>query len=674
MRLKLTSFLVLINIALFAYLVLLERETVPGADESKAVIAPGVLAQAEEIRVSGPTMDHPWSARREGEGWAVQTPVQWPANPYAMQRILDLLRMLRWETKFSLKEVHESGRSLGDYGLGENSAMLTLVTPAREVTVRLGSPTEVGSRLYLLSPDEEEIYVVQRSLLEGVDLSSGSLIDPAVLHIPPFETRSIYLQVGDNGSVKVEIAREGDSWVLRAPIRVAASTDAVNAALENLYQLQIEEFVSDPRGGFGLSTPYIRINLNGNNRQQTLIIGDIVDPGAMERRRYAKLEARSVIFTVPAEPFEVWRTAQESLRERQIMAFPPEQASALRIRSATESLDLHRLESGRWQLVSTGDDESLRTVTADDAVIGALLEQLASLEVAQFVSDAPSNVDLERFGFKDPQRTITVRLRNDRSLTVLLGDFVIEELGDQRTTRIYAKRDNSPSIYLTPASILAAVPLNELHYRERIAGSLPSGAFIERLTIRDLEADSLLIDARRDPQEHWTVSDGTLEADARSAVLALAEAIRRFPVRQFVTRDFSDPLVLDRETTIPWTFAVEAHVRLAGANANQIETRRYLLTERLGGMTQFGASPTLDLVFTLPINLVDALHPVLFRRPRPDAEINPAPAESAPPVPFEAPPARKLPDSDTGADEPESGGEEHTPATSDEGVSEAGNG
>lgn len=632
MRLRLTLFLLILNAALFSYLYYLEGYDLDRVEQSRQVFPPGAVERAQEITIRGDRIANPWTALREGEQWMIERPIRWGANPYALQRLLDLLRSLRWETKFTVEELKEVGRELADYGLGEDSAVLTLRTEESELTLRIGAPTEIGSRLYLLAPSGDEVYVVDRDFLEGIDLSPENLVDRRVISIPPFEARSIFLQAGENGGIRVELAREGESWVLRAPIRVAASADAINAALESIYAVQISDFSDSGPQEHGLTTPFLRLNLNGNNRQQTLLLGEIVDPAAQPIKRYAKLEALPAVFTVEVAPFEVWQTAQESLRERHFMTFDPKQASAVQIESGERNLNLQKLESGRWQLVTSGDDGTLRTIFADGTVMTDLLVQLAQIEVLSFESDAPSTDIIDRAGLNNPQRRITVRLRDDRNLTLLLGNYVVDELGDDRGNRLFAQRENSSSIYITSASILAAVPLKEIYYRDRVAGSLPSGARLESIRLVDLRTHEPVITAKVHPSGVLLPVEGQFTAQEQTALNALADAFRSFPVRRFIADEFTDPLRLDAATSLEWAFAAEAEVRLTGSDKEERETRRYVLTERLGGMTQFVGNKELNLVFTIPLDLIDALHPVLFQRARPDASVNPTPAEMAPVV------------------------------------------
>lgn len=646
MRLKLTLFLVLLNVALFSYIVYLEtREDRENSEARGHLILPaGTISQAEELALSGEHVESPWTIRRQDDEWHAVQPVEWLANPYAVRRLLDLLSFLQWETRFPVDSIDDAGKELADYGLGEGAAELRITSNNETVTLRVGKPTEIGNRVYILSPDRREVFVVKRDLLSGVNLAAESLINHTVIEIPTFEVESINLSIGAGNAVRVQLSRANREWVFNAPIRAAADSHKVNSALDALHQLEVVRFTDLSPAATGISEPALRLNLNGNNRQQTLLLGAVVDPNAFPVERYAKLEARAVVFTVPAEPFEVWFKAQESLRERHFMDFSPEHAGTLEVGFDNRAITLQKLESGRWQLVQATDG-NLTTRPADDKLIQVLLQHLAALEAIRFVTDAPSSSDLDRYGFNDPQRRITVRLGDGNRRTLLVGNFAFGNPDESRPNRVYAKLEEDSSVYLTSASILADLPLNGLYYRERVAGSLPAGAALHAVRIIDLESGQALLDVRKPPQADWEQALADLSEPLQAAAQALLRAFRHFPVAQFLADSFSAPLELDAERTIPWEFALEADVQLPGGETSNPETRRYLLTERLGGSTQYAGSETLDLTFRLTQDLIDVLQPILFDRPPPTAE-----AYLNPPEPPATEPANTAPAPATSTD------------------------
>ena len=627
MRLRLTLILFLLNAALFAYLLYLDQGGDVSPSDSRLVFPAGMVEQAEVISVRNSATADGWTAEKKGDDWMLREPIRWPANPFAMRSLTTALRSLRWETRFAVEDLADVGRELTSYGLGNEASSLSLQVGEETLTLRIGAPTEIGSRLYLLSADETEIYVVQRQVLEGLNLSSESLFDTQLLQIPPAEIRSVYIQSGSNGSSRVELIRENETWVMRAPIRVAASDDAVIAALDSLYLTTASDFVDVAPSIHGLDTPTLRLNINGTQRQQTLLIGKPVENQGGTSRVYAKLEAYPTIFVIDRASLSSWQQPQEALRERRITPFSPDDASAVQITSEDQSLNLQKLESGRWQLITSNSDTALRTLTADPRIVADLLQRLSTLEALQFVSDAPSSADLERFGLNQPQRTIKIRLENDESYDLLLGNFDLSGSEADQTNRLFVSKAGNATVYQTTASILAYTPLGALHYRERITENLPSGAQIKALRILEIGAPSPLLEATV-LEDQSLQSTGPLSETESKALLALQQAFRSFPVERFISQSYTDPLQIDRETTLPWRFAVEADIQLSGAT--EIETKRYVLSERLGGRTQFAGNAALDLVFVLPLDLIDPLHPLLFDRERPDREDNPLPPVPAP--------------------------------------------
>lgn len=626
MRLKLTFLLLFLNVALFSYLLYLDQSGEVSQSDSRLVFPPGMVEQAEAVSVQNAATGDSWSATKEGNQWMLEQPARWPANPYAMKSLTSALRSLRWETRFSVDDLSDVGRDLASYGLGESASSLSFRVGSETIAIRLGAPTEIGSRLYVLSPDEEEVFVVQRQILEGLELTSERLFDRQILQIPPVEVRSVYIQGDDSGSSRVELVRENDRWVLRAPIRVAASEVSVSTALDALYLTNALSFTDVAPSIHGLDTPKLRLNINGTQRQQTLLVGNPVDNAAKRLQVYAKLEAYPTIFIIERGGLSVWEQPQETLRERRITPFDPAGVSAVQITGGDRSLNLQMLESGRWQLITSGDDGKLRTLTADAGIVLDLLNRLSSLEALQFVSDAPSDADLARFGLTTPQRTLKIRLENDQAYEIRLGEVDRSSAGEVQRNRLFVSTADNSTVYLTTASILAYTPLGALHYRERTAEVLPTGATITALRLVDLANDAPLLSAEF-LADGSMESAGTLHENETKALLALNKAFRRFPVERFISETFTNPLKLDAETTLAWRFAIEADIQMNGADT--IETKRYLLTERLGGRTQFAGSEGLDLVFVLPLELIDPLHPLLFDRPRPDREDNPEPAQPA---------------------------------------------
>jgi len=637
MRLKLTLFLALLNIALFSYIIYLDRGK--GGDNrwkdaERLVFAPGLISGATELRIEGTQIKQPWHIIRKNKQWFVTQPISWSANPYATSRLLDLLNTLQWETQFPVDSLAETGRSLADYGLDEQATLLEITQEANQtVKLKIGAPTKIGQRVYVLVDGLKQIYVVPRSLIEAVAMDPELLLSRKIIQIESYEARTVNLQNNSPSGTRVQLSHESGQWVLSTPIRVAADTIAVNQAIDALAEMQVDAFVPAAIENQGLATPTFRIHLTGNNRQQTLLLGNIANPGAIPLKRFAKLESQSTVFTIPVEPLEIWQNAQESLRDRQFIQFDPKKVSDLQISFDTQTISLQKLESGQWQRLLPSTDGQLKTIPADRSTIDRILQRLSELKALQFVSDAPASTDLDRFGFNELQRKAQIGFENGEKKTLLIGQFLLDDLGRTGTNRIYAKCESTPSIYLTTASILSELSLDPLVYRERFVGILPTGTVINDIKLIDLETEKPLLHFTKTAESNWENRLVNQSEEATTATFTLLKAIQKFPVRRFISDSFTDPIQLDRTTRIPWAFRIEATLQLPGKESDQSQT--YYLSDRRSGMTQFAGSKEENVIFELPQSLIDSLHPILFTRPRPDAQTNPTPGESLPVLPVE---------------------------------------
>ncbi len=617
MRLKLTLLLLLLNAALFTTLYYLERhaDARRSFDEQSSLVLPsGAVEEADAIELSGPGVRQGWRIERKQAGWLVDEPVQWPANHFAVESILNQLRFMRWETRFPVEDVERSGRTLADYGLDNPPVVLTLRHGERATELRMGAATQIGNRLYLLSPDSGEVLVVPRDVLRSVLLGIDDLRSSNVFEMPASQVRSLAVQ--REGGVRARLIRRDAGWEFESPIRVAANDAAVESLFAELLSIQVQRFIQPDLAQQGLLSPRARVTVEGTNTRQTLLVGG---PGTLPGRVFAKLEDSPEVFSIDALTLDRLLNVQEALRERSINRFDSTAITEVAIAAGEQSALLQKLETGEWQVLRGGDDGRMETWRADATVVRRLLEQLDGLRALRFVSDAPSSADLATFGLVNPQRRVTMKI-GAQTRVLLLGDSVAEPRS------VYARIEGEPFVYEVPGEILNVLRPVPLHYRSREFDSLPAAARIGSIRLTDLADGAPLLDLEAGP-DGWTPLVKTLDEEKAKALLGLVGFIRAGRARDFVARQFADPMPLDDQDSLPWRFRLDAVVALpAGAGATTRRDISYVFTERVGGTTQFGGSQAHNLVFTLPQDLIDALAVVTPARPEPGLEQLPPPA------------------------------------------------
>jgi hypothetical protein len=154
MRFKFTFFLLAINLTTYGLITYLNHQA-KQAEPSTGSLSRQIgreLIDADRIELHGRGMETPRILERKGTAWHLIEPMQWSANYFAINRILNQLQFLEEEASFSVDEIEKTGQSLADYGL-ENPLLKIVIAEGDEtVSLSIGTLTEIGNNVYFLGP------------------------------------------------------------------------------------------------------------------------------------------------------------------------------------------------------------------------------------------------------------------------------------------------------------------------------------------------------------------------------------------------------------------------------------------------------------------------------------------------------------------------------------------
>jgi hypothetical protein len=614
MRFKFTIFLFALNIITFgliAYLNNQAKQTEFSTGGLSAQIG-RELIEADRIELSGRGLDKPRILERRGSSWALIEPMQWSANYFAINRILNQLQFLEEEASFTIEEIEKAGQTLADYGLAEPILKLTIAEKDEAVSLRIGTVTEIGNKVYLLGPNQREIFVVNSEVIGGLLVDLNDLRTREIFDIPVFEVAALGLQIrsenpGDGNYLKVRLARNSGEWTFEAPLSAKADPALVNGTINTLTAAKVGRFVEaaeiDPLLQ-GLENPFMRVTIHGNKRRQTLLIGNIdpVSQGAAEY--FAKLEDNPAVFTVSARPFDDLREAQEALRERNFMSFDRDVLSAVNIAENGRKIRLQKLETGDWQVLESTEDSEIRPHRADPEIIQTLIDHLAGLRAIGFAVDAPSPTDNNRLGFNQPRRIVTLSLKNEEAISLTLAHPEDDENG------LYARTTGADFIYeVDRQSTLNILPLNTRHYRIRSLDTLPQAAKISAIRLSRIDTDQDVFNlSLNDAAADWVALLEMLDAKTAGHIEELLASVRTFRVDSYLLDRFEHSYPLNREKSLPWVYRLSATIQLPGGETDREETREYFFTERISGTIQGGGSERHKSIFEIPQTLIDTLY------------------------------------------------------------------
>lgn len=653
MRSKVTVVLLFLNVVLFYYIFQYEqkwRAEQAQLDARRRVLG-AETANIERFTRSSrnaPTI----TAEKRGDSWWLTQPFEWPANYHAVSRILNELQLLEHETSFAVADLAKSGQSLADYGLAEPVMTFTFTSAGKDYALKIGDRTEIGNRLYVLSPDGTRIHVVNRGLADSLSLGGDQLRSESIFTVPVFEVRSLALQTA---GAKIRLRREGQRWLFEAPITTRANKHDVEATINDLNGLQVRRFL-EPRDAdparTGLAAPQLRVTLEGNARRETLLLGNPVnattpaDP-AHTTEVFAKLEDKPTVFITRLSAgdtglLERLRSAQEKLRDKRVLDFDPADVTAFTVALPDRpELSLQRLDAPQnaeaWQVVVRGATGQIpQTIPADPAIVQDFLQRLRLLSAVHFLSDAPSAADLEGYGFNRPDRIVTLNLRTGGGPKSDEPSSLTLQIGTKPAAPgvAYARLANAPFVYQIEPDLLEDVPVNPLHFRQRVLRDLPEGSHVTSLTLTDLSNNATVL-AKSAPAggELTTTGIAADEPAPRSnALSSLLAELRRLRAKRYVADSF-DPARAGPDASSPaWRYRLDLTLTLAGGNTQSVTTALFL-TERLGGTTQIGGTSEFGgVTFELTQELVDALFTLTYgaqHDPGPPAPATEGPAAIA---------------------------------------------
>jgi len=615
MRFKFTLFLLALNIITFGLILSLNKKTEQAGSQSgglSAMIGREVI-EADRIELNGKGLDTPRILEHDGSSWKITAPMQWSANYFAINRMLNQLQFLEEEASFSVAEIKQTGLTLADYGLDEPQLHLTISHQDESIELSVGTATENATKFYLLGPSKKDIFVVNSQVIESLLVDLGDLRNREIFNIPVFEIDALSLQIRapeavGNADFRVRVARTNNGWIFEAPLTAEADTAQVANTINTLTAAKVVEFkeqeASDPILQ-GLENPTMRVTLHGNKRQQTLLIGNKVPTSTDEETStyFARIEDNPTVFTVAAEPFDKLREAQEALRERSFMSFNPTALTSIDISEDDLQIRLQKLETGSWQVIKSTAETDIQPHHADPEIIAKLIDDLKNLRASSFAVDSPTPTDLDRLGFNTPRRSIKLSL-GDEQTTLRLAH------PESENEKLYARSDKAEYIYTVDRrSTLDTIPLNAAYYRKRILETLPEAAKIKSIKLEKLETgETIFSHTLQDEDLIWLKALSDTAEVKQQAILTLLDAIRQFKVKTYLVDEYQDPYSLDSETTRPWLYRLSADILLPGDETDRSDTRSYVFTERFSGTVQVGASELHNVIFEIPQITLDALY------------------------------------------------------------------
>jgi len=550
------------------------------------------------------------SLEKRASAWRITAPIEWPANLWAVQRLLDEIRFIDGDKGFATAETKAAGSSLATYGLAAPRWTLRTTSETGVTTeVKVGENKDIH-RLFLLTPEGNRIIPLGDAMAAALEAKPESYRVDKIFEISDFEVRTVSARLRQkDGDIVTSLSYEervrpgrknqGPEWRFEAPFDALADPDRASKAIAELANLRAVKFAEASESETGLATPELRLGLEGNSRRQVLLVGK---PKAdSPAQRWAKLEDNTSLFLIEGKALADWENPKATLASTRPADFDPELASGLTITSGGRFITLHRLDATgaepRWEIPVAPGSTATKRREADGRLIRGFLTSLTNLRAtlagpkgspalvpaAALPSEALHKVEVEFGGDR-----LTLSFYPAPATSPTPGALLVHQKG-------------APLAALCDISLLrnAQAAVDPKAWRNRGLAELAAGAKVTGLRLVERGDGKVVGEARLGPDGNWAGAGRLDPASSRR----LAGALTQVRATEFPTRDIG-----------AGEFRYELRVTdqaAAGATGASESFRTYLCTAPLNQSTLLVRDEADGDDFILEAALAEILIPLL---------------------------------------------------------------
>jgi len=481
---------------------------------------------------------------KRSSAWRISAPIEWPANLWAVQRLLDEIRFIDGDKGFATAETKAAGGSLATYGLAAPRWTLrTTADSGATLEVKIGENKDTR-RLFLLTADGNRIIPLGDAMAAALEAKPESYRVDKIFEIADFEVRMVSARLRQkDGDAVTSLSFEertrpgrknqGPEWRFEAPFDALADPDRATKAIADLSNLRAVKFAEAPESETGLATPELRLGLEGNSRRQVLLIGQ--PKAGAPAQRWAKLEDNASLFLVESKALAEWENPKATLASARPADFDPELASGLTISSGGRFITLHRLDATgaepRWEIPVAPGSTATKRREADGKLIREFLAGLTRLRATLAGPTAtPALVPASQLP-AEPAHKVEVEFGGDR----LVLSFYAPPANAAAPGALLVHQKGAPLAAVCDVSLLrnAQAAVDPKAWRNRELAELAAGAKVTGLRLTEKTDGKVIGEARLGPDGNWA---GTGRLDPASS-RRLAAALMQVRAAEFPTRD-----------------------------------------------------------------------------------------------------------------------------------------
>lgn len=353
------------------YLLYQDSQPAKESAASDKRIFPDGLKQVEGFRLERPGEPALAVSGSDAEGWRIEAPGAYQADPVMVGEVIGLLRSLEPE-----RTIDAEGTNLDDFGLQSPMLRVAVQGGGQEYLLEIGGVNPTGGARYARRSDSGSLYLVGMATVNALNKTVGDLRQKRVFDASEFAARRISIEspAGNRELVR----RDGRDWTFSNPPDFFADQRLIGEMVTQMLSLRTDVSAlngeSLPESRFRALPLYARVRVATESSELEAELRGT--PGGV----YARSETLGGIYPVPAEIDNFLRKPLAEFRDLRVFRFGFSDIFKLEYEGGGVNLSLEK-PNENWR---QGDKK------VDASAANTLADELRSATAAEYrEGDAP---------------------------------------------------------------------------------------------------------------------------------------------------------------------------------------------------------------------------------------------------------------------------------------------
>jgi hypothetical protein len=433
-----------------------ETHLQPPPPPDNSLLAGLRAAEVTSIQVVPPG-EREISVSRTNKDWYMDRPVAYPARAAAIESLLAALEKLSPTMRLTAAEMQSHKDADAEFGFENPQFTLDVTAGEQSWHLKIGNRTAPGDGVYVRLIGGAGAYVTEVKWLESLPHDGNAWRDTALVGA----AGTVDWLVITNGAKAIELRRDPTNrlWHMLRPLQTRADGAYITTALQQLRSAKVTRFVTDdPKadlGAYGLQPVALDVWLGqGTNITDGIHAGkdSADDPGQL----FARRDGWNSVVTTAKEALVPWRGDVDDFRDPHLLAFTAPIAE-IEVRG-DNNFTLRQQGSKSWTVVG-------EKFPVDMENLQLFVQELANLRISEYVKDAVSGTDLQKFGLA-PTNSRSITLRSVAGDTNAVIGQVIFGATDTNNT-VFVKRGDEDFVYALGLQAYKDLTVGGWQFRDR---------------------------------------------------------------------------------------------------------------------------------------------------------------------------------------------------------------